>query len=219
MSQVFQHSSGADLAFCPLSAHELWNYQTHLIEIRQPIVLSSSISPSPHGSVTFERKDPWGDGSRSKRRRFQNPRDDDSKSKWWQFKIQGITVSIQTRELYLPLTGCSENIYYTWHVSCFHWILSQIEASLRLPCTFLINITPSSLISLFFAKNILLERICHTCPRPLYLVVVSAINALPSFTNYFGKYSLFPKSFFLSYILFIFLHFIPPSPLLVSSES
>ena len=136
-----------DLSMCrkyfniALLAHDLWNYQTHLIEIRQPIVLSSSIVPSPHGSVTFERKDPWGDGSRSKRRWFQNPRDDDSKSKWWQFKIQGITVSIQTRELYLPLTGCSENIYYAWHVSCFHWILSQIEASLRLPCTSLINIT------------------------------------------------------------------------------
>ena len=60
----------------------------------------------------------------------------------WQFKIQGMTVSTQTRELYPPLTGCPENIYYAWHVSCFHWILSRIEASLRLPCTSPINITP-----------------------------------------------------------------------------
>ena len=44
------------------------------MEILQPIVLSSSVA---HGSVTFERKDPWGDGSRFKR---------------WQFKIQGMTV-------------------------------------------------------------------------------------------------------------------------------
>ena len=36
----------------------------HFMEIRQPRFLSSSVALSPHGSVIFERKDPWGDSSR-----------------------------------------------------------------------------------------------------------------------------------------------------------
>ena len=121
------------LGSCPLSAHGLWNCQAHFMEICQPRVLSSSVAPSPHGSVTFEQKDPWGDGSRFRR--------------WW-FKVHGMTISIRTRELYPTLTGCSETIYDAWHVSSFHWILSRIEASLRLPCTSSINIT--LLLSHFF---------------------------------------------------------------------
>ena len=78
------------LGSLPLSAHGLWNCQAHFMEIRQPIVLSSSVAPSPHGSVTFERMDPWGDGSRFRRCRFkvqgmtvQNPGDDGFDTDLW----------------------------------------------------------------------------------------------------------------------------------------
>ena len=174
------------------------------MEICQPRVLSSSVAPSLHRSITFKRKDSWGDGSRFRR---------------WQFKVHGMTVSIRTCELYPPLTGCSEAIYDARHVSSFHWILSRIEASLWLSCTSSINIT--LLLSFFsiFCWNILSECICRTCQRPPRSVVVSVINILPLFTNYFGKYSLFHKPLFLSYILFTFLEFIPPSPFLDLSES
>ena len=47
-----------ELGSRPLSTHGLWNCQAHFIEIRQPRVLASSIAPSPHKSVTFERRTP-----------------------------------------------------------------------------------------------------------------------------------------------------------------
>ena len=143
------------LGSLPLSAHGLWNCQAHFMEIRQPIVLSSSVAPSPHGSITFEQMDPWGDGSRFRR---------------WRFKIQGMTVLIQTRELYPPLTRCQETIYDAWHMSSFHWILSRIEASLRLLCTSSINITLLlSHFSIFCWK--------HTVrAHPLYLSETTPFN-------------------------------------------
>ena len=56
-----------ELGSRPLSAHGLWNCQAHFMEIRQLRVLPSLVAPSPHGSVTFEQKDPWRDGSRFRR--------------------------------------------------------------------------------------------------------------------------------------------------------
>ena len=48
-------------------------------------------------------------------------------------------------------------IYGVRHVSFVDWLVSRIEASLRLPCT--------PLISLLFAETTLLERFRHHCQR------------------------------------------------------
>ena len=199
------------LGFLPLSAHGLWNCQAHFMEIRQPIVLSSSVAPSPHGSITFERTDPWGDGSRFRR---------------WRFKVQGVTVQNPGDDGFDidPWTVSTPDKMSGNHLWCMTRVIlsSDIISNRSIAWAsmhFLYKYHTSFLISLFSAENILLERIRCTCQRPLRSIAVFVINALPPFTNYFGKYFLFHKSPFLSYILFIFLDFIPLSPLLDPSES
>ena len=102
--------------------------------------------------------------------------------------------------------------YVAWHVSSFHWILSRIEVSLRLPCISFINITLLFSYFFIFCWNTLSERIRHTCQRPLRSVVVFIINAFPPFTNYLGKYSLFHKSLFLSHTFYFPRLYTPVTP-------
>ena len=56
-------------------------------------------------------------------------------------------------------------IYGIWHVSFLDWLVSQIEASLRLPCTSFIKTNTLPLVSLLFAENTLSERVRHLCQR------------------------------------------------------
>ena len=82
-------------------------------------------------------------------------------SQWddgWNVRSSGIKSSDK-----LP-----ESIYGAWHVSSFGWFLSQIEASLRLPCTSPIKINLLPLISLLFAENILSKRARHPCQRSVH---------------------------------------------------
>ena len=203
-----------ELGSRPLSAHGLWNCQAHFMEIRQPRVLSSSVAPSPHGSVTFEWKDPCGDSLRFRRCRFKvqdmtvkSPGDDSSKSRGWRFEVQGMTVRSPGGDGFdtdlwtmSTLTGCLEAIYDAWHVSYFHWILSWIETSLRLPCTSSIILHSSFLISLFSAEtyyqsaSLILVR-DHSV-QVLYSSLTPFVRSLTILVS-----TLFLTSFFLSYIL------------------
>ena len=45
------------------------------------------------------------------------------------------------------------------------WLVSWIEASLRLPCIPSIKTNTLPLISLLFAENTLSEQVCHPCQR------------------------------------------------------
>ena len=56
-------------------------------------------------------------------------------------KACGSTVSIQIPWTVSTPDRLFGSHYVAWHMSLFHWILSQIEASLHLPCTSSINIT------------------------------------------------------------------------------
>ena len=57
----------------------------------------------------------------------------------------------------------SKGIYGVRHVSFVDWLVSRIEASLRLPCTPSIKTNTLPLISLLFAENTLLKRVHHLC--------------------------------------------------------
>ena len=59
----------------------------------------------------------------------------------------------------------SRGIYGVRHVSFLDWLVSQIEASLRLPCTSSIKTNTLPLISLLFAENTLSKRVRHLCQR------------------------------------------------------
>ena len=50
-------------------------------------------------------------------------------------------------------------------MSFVDWLVSRIEASLRLPCTPSIKTNTLPLISLLFAENTLSERVRHPCQR------------------------------------------------------
>ena len=120
----------------------------------------------------------------------QNFEDDGSKA-------YGSTVSMR-----MPWTAptpdrLSGSHYDVWHVSLFDWILSQIEASLHLPCTSSINISICPSHFFIFSWNTLSERNRHPCQRPLRSVAISVINTLPPFTHKIGKYSLFASPFYL----------------------
>ena len=59
----------------------------------------------------------------------------------------------------------SRGIYGARHVSFVDWLVSRIEASLRLLCTPSIKTNALPLISLLFAENTLSERVRHPCQR------------------------------------------------------
>ena len=59
----------------------------------------------------------------------------------------------------------SRGIYGVRHVLSLDWLVSQIEASLRLPCTSSIKTNTLPLIPLLFAENTLSERVRHLCQR------------------------------------------------------
>ena len=61
----------------------------------------------------------------------------------------------------------SRGIYSVRHVSFVDWLVSRIEASLRLPCTPSIKTNTLPLISLLFAENTFSERVCHPCQRSI----------------------------------------------------
>ena len=57
----------------------------------------------------------------------------------------------------------SKGIYGIRHVSFVNWLVSRIEALLRLPCTPSIKTNTLPLFSLLFAENTLSERVRHPC--------------------------------------------------------
>ena len=57
------------------------------------------------------------------------------------------------------------SIYGARHVSSLSWLVSWIEATLRLPCTSPIKTTILPLIPLLFAENTLSEWVRHLCQR------------------------------------------------------
>ena len=67
----------------------------------------------------------------------------------------------------------SRGIYDVWHVLFVDWLVSQIEASLHLPCTPSIKTNTLPLISLLFAKNTLSERVLHPCKRSIRSTLAS----------------------------------------------
>ena len=174
-------------------------------------------SPSSERTRGVTVQDSGDVGSKSKGWRlkvqgmtFQSPGDDGSKSRGWQFRygpvncvhpdrLSGSHLWRMTRVI-LPLDIVSDRSVAS---SSVHFLYKYHTPPFSFP---------------IFCWNILSERIRHTCQRPLRSVVVSVINAFCPFTNYFGKYSLF-HIFFSFIYTFIFLDFIPLSPLLDSSES
>ena len=78
-----------------------------------------------------------------------------------------------------------KSIYGAWHMSSFGWFLSRIEASLRLPCTFPIKITPfPSHFSTFRRKHIVKaspSSLSEICPFN------SCIIQSHPFTLFLGK--------------------------------
>ena len=105
-------------------------------------------------------------------------------------KVSGSTGKIRkswTKSTPVKLSGTH---YDTRHVSLFDWILAQIEASLRLPCTPSINMDTFLSHFSIFSWNTLSECNRHPCQRPLCPVAISVINT-PPFILKIGKCSLF----------------------------
>ena len=126
---------------------------------RQAIFLSSSVAP-----FTPWVRHPWEDGPMG-----------------WRFKAQGMMVQRpwddgsktcgETVSVWMPSTAqtserLSRSHYGTWHMSFFNWILSRIKASLRLSCTFLINIRVYLSNFFIFNCNLLSKHNRHPCQRP-----------------------------------------------------
>ena len=151
------------------------------------------------GSSSFERKDPWGDGSRLGRR-FRVP---------W---VDGCNTKL--RELCLYPNRMSRTHLWLQRVSLSYWLLSQIEMSLRLPCTSSINITPFSSHFSTLGRNILSEHVHHNCQRPIRSVpapvahihsLFNSVSNLPTPPFFF-----FFKSFIFLLKPFIFIRFYAP---------
>ena len=107
-------------------------------------------------------------------------------------------------------------IYGARHVSFVDWLVSQIEASLRLPCTPSIKTNTLPLISLLFLENTLSKQVRHPCQRStrstpalqdlirsFFSSVSDSIRSICfflqlSFSNFFGKSLRFlhPSPFF-----------------------
>ena len=64
-------------------------------------------------------------------------------------------------------------IYFVRHVLSLDWLVSRIEASLRLPCTSFIKTNTLPLVSLLFAENTLSERVRHLCQSSVRLTLAS----------------------------------------------
>ena len=67
----------------------------------------------------------------------------------------------------------SRGIYGVRHVSSLDWLVSRIEASIRLPCTSSIKTNTLPLIPLLFAENTLSERVRHLCQKSVRLTPAS----------------------------------------------
>ena len=115
--------------------------------------------------------------------RFKNLGNDGS-------KVSGSTVKIRTSWTTSTPDRLSGSHYDTRHMSLFDWILTRIEALLRLPCTPSINMDTFLSHLSIFSWNTLLERNRHPCQRPLRPVAISVINT-PLFILKIGKCSLF----------------------------
>ena len=74
----------------------------------------------------------------------------------------------------------SRGIYGIRHVLFLDWLVSRIEASLRLPCTPSIKTNTLPFISLLFAENTLSERVHHLCQRSV-LSTSASLNLIRSF--------------------------------------
>ena len=101
-------------------------------------------------------------------------------------------------------------------MSSFGWFLSQIEASLRLPCTSPIKTTPFSLTSLLFAENTLSKRVRHLCQRSVRSTpaLFDLIRSLfSSVSNFFRSICFFFHLSF-SFLEKIYMAFCAPSPFL-----
>ena len=105
----------------------------------------------------------------------------------WRFKVLGVDSSPRGWHELRSFVDRLSSIYEVWHVSLFDWILSRIEASLRLPCISHIYICITILLphfSTFQLKHIvkapsstLLESVpSNICTRHLY-------NRRPSVTQ------------------------------------
>ena len=97
---------------------------------------------------------------------------------WWWL---GWRLKMQTSSGVQTSNRLSGSIYGAWEVSFFDWFLSQIEASLRLPCTFRINTRVFSSHFFIFSWNILSERNCHPCQSdPSILLYRSSTHSFRS---------------------------------------
>ena len=105
-------------------------------------------------------------------------------------KVSGSTVKIRTSWTTSTPDRLSRSHYDTRHVSLFDWILTWIEASLRLPCTSSINMDAFLSHFSIFSWNTLSECNRHPCQRPLRPVAISVINT-PPFILKISKCSLF----------------------------
>ena len=90
----------------------------------------------------------------------------------------------------------SRGIYGVRHVSFVNWLVSQIEASLRIPCTLSIKTNTPPLISLLFAENTLSERVRHLCQRsvrstPTSLNLIRSLFFQLSFSPFLVKIYVF----------------------------
>ena len=108
------------------------------------------------------------------------------------------------------LTGCQEHIYDLRHVSFSYWPLSQIEASLRLPCSSSISNTPFSSHFSTFRRNILLEHVHHNCQRPVQSVPAPVVQIRSLFNSVSHLFLFFFKSFIFLLKPFIFIRFYAP---------
>ena len=112
-------------------------------------------------------------------------------------------------------TGCQEHIYDLRHVSFSYWPLSQIEASLRLPCSSSISNTPFSSHFSTFRRNILLEHVHHNCQRPVQSVPAPVVQIRSLFNSVSHLFLFFFLNLLFSFWNPLFsLDFMPPSPFL-----
>ena len=90
----------------------------------------------------------------------------------------------------------SRGIYGVRHVSFLDWLVSRIEASLRLLCTSSIKTNTFPLISLLFTENTLSERVRHLCQRsvrstPTSLNLIRSLFFQLSFSPFLVKIYVF----------------------------
>ena len=124
-------------------------------------------------------------------------------------RLMGWWLKTQTSSGVQTSDKLFESIYGAWHVSFFDWFLSQIEASLRLPCTFPIKTTAFSSHFSTFHRNTLSEHICPICQRSVcsipasFVLIRSLFGLVSNFFPFLLLFFIFHFPFEILYLVFV----------------